>query len=103
LALAIGHNRHVNNVWQEKDLEVLFCFISDINGKVYLVGIHHDRLYVTAAEFPKQYFNWVNDEIIPLGGCLVVLRRSGIFDLSKPRSRKEACRLVLGMLRRMLA
>jgi len=70
--------------------------------ELYLVGIHHDKLYVTAAEFPEQYFDWVRDEEIPPGRCLV-LRRSKLFDLSKPDSRKEVCRLVLGMMRQVMS
>jgi hypothetical protein len=67
--LAIGHTRHINNVWLKKNREVI-CF-NFINNKqyVYLVGIHHDRLYVTTAEFPEQYFNWVNEELLPPGQC----------------------------------
>jgi hypothetical protein len=66
------------------------------------VGISHDKLHVTTAEIPENYFPWMNDEIIPAGECLV-LRRSNIFDLSQPVSRKEACRMVLGVMKRISA
>jgi len=29
--LAIGHNRHVHNLWLEKDREVVFCFYPVVN------------------------------------------------------------------------
>jgi hypothetical protein len=57
---------------------------------------------MTAVEFPEDYFKWVAEVgIIPRGLCLV-LRRSQSYDMSKPDSRIEGCRLVLGMLRRIM-
>ena len=99
--LAIGHNRYVNSVWDEKDREVWLSFYaSSWQNQVYLVGIHHDRIYVTATEFPPQYFQWIQDDRIPPGEYLV-MRRSSLFDLSKPESRREACRLILTVMRRI--
>ena len=99
--LAIGSNREAHNHWQEADREVPVLFVSGINGrKIFLVGVHHDRFYITTTEFPPDYFAWVREEVIPPGECLV-LRRSKSYDLSKPASRKEACRALLAMMRRI--
>jgi hypothetical protein len=45
--------------------------------------VHHNRLYIIAAEFPENYFKWVSEEVIPAGGC-IVLQKSEIYALSKP-------------------
>jgi hypothetical protein len=72
-----------------------------LRNQIYLIGIHHDRMHITTAEFPVQYFQWVQDDRIPPGECLV-MRRSCLFDLSKPDSRKEGCRLILTVMRRII-
>lgn len=62
--------------------------------------MHHDHLHLTTAEFPLAYFDWVREEDIPPGECLV-LRRSISYDLSKLASRIEACRVILAVMRRI--
>jgi hypothetical protein len=72
--------------------------LSSADFKAFVVGVHHDRLHVSAVEFPEEYFEWVANGEIPLGELLVI-RRSQIYDLSKPHGRIEACRLIIGMMR----
>lgn len=73
-------------------------FFSSANFKAFIVGVHHDRLHVSAVEFPEQYFEWVARGNIPLGEFLVV-RRSNTYDLSKADARVEASRVIIGMVR----
>ena len=63
-----------------------------------MVGVHHDRLHLTTTEFPRDYFEWVSNGIIPTGEFLVV-RRSVTFDLSQPGSRIEAAKMIIGLIR----
>lgn len=62
------------------------------------MGVHHDQLHFTTAEFPIKYFEWVSSGRIPPGEFLV-LRRSETFDLSQPRSRIEAAKMIIGLIR----
>ena len=72
--------------------------ISSADFKAFVVGIHHDRLHVTAVEFPEKYFEWVARGEIPQGELLVI-RRSKTYDLSKADARIEASRMIIGMMR----
>ena len=71
---------------------------SSADFKAFVVGVHHDRLHVTAVEFPEKYFEWVASGHIPQGELLVI-RRSKIYDLSKADARVEASRVIIGMMR----
>lgn len=66
--------------------------------KVYIVGVHHDQLHLTTAEFSKDYIKWVSEGHIPNGEFLVV-RSSRRYDLSQPDSRIEAAKTILGLIR----
>lgn len=70
------------------------------NSGIFLVGVHHDRLHITAAEFRKDYFKWESEEIIH-AGRRIVLRMLEFHDLSEPNSQKEACKIVFAIMRRI--
>jgi hypothetical protein len=72
--------------------------LSSADFKAFIVGVHHDRLHVTAVEFPEKYFEWVARGDIPQGELLVI-RRTKTYDLSKPDARIEASRMIIGMMR----
>lgn len=72
--------------------------LSSADFKAFVVGIHRDRLHVSAVEFPEEYFEWVANGEIPRGEVLVI-RRSQTYDLSKAHGRIEASRLIIGMMR----
>jgi len=54
----------------------------------------------TTAEFHPDYFSWVRQGKIPKCQCLV-FRRSSSYDLSRPDSRREACRAIIAVMRRI--
>jgi hypothetical protein len=72
--------------------------LSSADFKAFIVGVHHDRLHVTAVEFPEKYFEWVAKGDIPQGELLLV-RRTKTYDLSDADARIEASRMIIGMMR----
>lgn len=73
-------------------------FFSSADFKAFIVAVHHDRLHLTAVEFPEKYFEWIASGKIPQGEFLVI-RCSKTYDLSKADSRIEASRAIIGMMR----
>jgi len=72
--------------------------LSSADFKVFVVGIHHDRMHVSDVQFPENYFKWVKKGDIPKGNFLMI-RRTKSYDLSEPDSRIEACKTILAMMR----
>jgi len=66
--------------------------------QAWVIGLHHDNLHATTAEFPQDYLSWVATATIPEGHFLIV-RRSPTYDLSDHTQRLIGSKLIIGLIR----
>jgi len=92
--LAIGYSRYLG--WERSRSKRIL--LSSADFKVFVVGIHHDRMHVSDVQFPENYFRWVEEGDVPEGN-FPMIRRTKSYGLSKPDSRIEACKTILAKIR----